>query len=280
MSATNPTSLTEAPSWRLQGKVRPMQPQERPTPAAQSAGLFDSGNFLKWTDVPKMPMQDSYISDQTRYGKRTTASGLTAPFSSPMPEPFIGGRKQIQAHHGVPAGYGKRAFPELVGQRSTDEGRVRGLKRVESSARSDVPATSDPNSAVKGYFKGVESVKMFPGTNRADYRCWLPEELGKAEKGDWNWNQQLGFRKVNLNASGEPRRGLENPVAWPNYKGYPPTFQAGTGTRLDYALKMHGANQGFTLKVQHPDVVESRRNRASASQMPPQVPTHYRKGIY
>ena len=183
-------------------------------------------------------------------------------------------------HHGELGGSGKRSFPELVGQRSTDEGRARGLKRVQSRARSDVPATSDPNGAVTSYKKGVESVKMFPGTNRADYHCWVPEELKRAEKGDWNWNTRLGFRRVNMTADGEPRRGLEHPVAWPNYAGYPPNRDAATGTRIDYALKIHGANRGFTIKSQHPDAIESRKNRASASQPPPKVPTHYRKGIY
>ena len=86
-----------------------------------------------------------------------------------------------------------------------------------------------------------------------------------AEKGDWNWNQQLGFRKVNMTAGGEPRRGLEHPVAWPTYVGYPPTRAPITGKSLDYALKLNGRQGGFTLKTQHPDVLESRRNRAAAS---------------
>ena len=31
------------------------------------------------------------------------------------------------------------------------------------------------------------------------------------------------------------------------------------------ALKVNGRNNGFTLKTQHPDVLESRANRAAAS---------------
>ena len=33
----------------------------------------------------------------------------------------------------------------------------------------------------------------------------------------------------------------------------------------NYALKVNGRNNGFTLKTQHPDVLESRANRAAAS---------------
>ena len=69
---------------------------------------------------------------------------------------------------------------------------------------------------------------------------------------------------MSLTTDGEPKRGLEHPVAWPTYAGYPPTNDfAGKG--IDYALKMNGRHGGFTLKVQNPDVLESRANRAAAS---------------
>ena len=72
----------------------------------------------------------------------------------------------------------------------------------------------------------------------------------------------LGFRKVNMMPSGEPKRTEATPVAFPGYAGYPPDRDAATGTQLDYALKAHGGT--FTLKTQHPDVVSSRAKRASA----------------
>jgi hypothetical protein len=75
---------------------------------------------------------------------------------------------------------------------------------------------------------------------QVDYQCWQPATLNKSEKGDWNWNQQLGFRKVKLTEAGEPRRSMETPVAWPNYVGYPPTHDPRSGQLIDYGLKMHG----------------------------------------
>ncbi len=69
-----------------------------------------------------------------------------------------------------------------------------------------------------------------------NYRCWVATELDKAEKGDWNWNQSLGFRRVSMTDSGEPKRGLERPVAWPGYAGYPPNRDAATGTVRDAIL--------------------------------------------
>ena len=58
-------------------------------------------------------------------------------------------------------------------------------------------------------------------------------------------------------------------MAWPGYKGYPPTYtstrEAGANTRIDYGLKVHGRQGGFTIKCHHPDVIESRINRSGAS---------------
>ena len=102
------------------------------------------------------------------------------------------------------------------------------------------PSGRTAATAVKVSTFKPESVKMFEGTNQVNYHCWVPAELKRAEKGDWNWNQQLGFRKVNMTAGGEPKRGLEHPVAWPTYTGYPPTNDPITGQRIDYALKLNG----------------------------------------
>lgn len=83
-----------------------------------------------------------------------------------------------------------------------------------------------------------------------------------------------------MNAEGKPRRGLENPVAWPSYPGYPPTLHAATNTRVDYALKQNGRQGGFTIKTQHPDVLQSRSQRANASVPTPKGVVHYRRGVY
>ena len=273
MALPNPTNLTEAPSWSLQRKRSIEMPTG--TPASASAKLFEGSFFQGWTDVPFMPRQDPYISDQLRPGKRVD---LVRPVSDHAQEPFAGGKRIVGPHHSVGGFEGKRAFPHISGARCMTEVSYGGLKRVESRARSDVPSLADPNTAVKDATYKPESVKMFDGTNQVKYRCWQPQDLGKAEYGDWNWNSRppvsmapgegasgLGFRKVRLTESGEPRRSLEQPVAWPGYKGYPPTLQAGTNTRIDYALKVNGRHEGFTLKTQHPDVLESRANRAAAS---------------
>jgi hypothetical protein len=273
MALPNPTNLTEAPSWSLQRKRSIEMPTG--TPASASAKLFEGSFFQGWTDVPFMPRQDPYISDQLRPGKRVD---LVRPVSDHAQEPFAGGKRIVGPHHSVGGFDGKRAFPHISGARCMTEVSYGGLKRVESRARSDVPSLADPNTAVKDATYKPESVKMFDGTNQVKYRCWQPQDLGKAEYGDWNWNSRppvsmapgegasgLGFRKVRLTESGEPRRSLEQPVAWPGYKGYPPALQAGTNTRIDYALKVNGRHEGFTLKTQHPDVLESRANRAAAS---------------
>lgn len=212
-----------------------------------------------------------------RSGRRV----LHGPVSDHAPEPYAGGKRIVGPHQSEGSYGGKRRFPELVGARSTAEISYGGLKRVESRARSDDPSLSDPNTSVKGSFAKPESVKMFQGTNQVNYKAWVPEGLKKAEYGDWGWNSRppvsmapgelpsgLGFRKVKLNDNREPVRGLEQPVAWPGYKGYPPAREAATNTRIDYALKMNGRHGGFTLKKQHPDVLESRANRAAASAPP------------
>ena len=66
---------------------------------------------------------------------------------------------------------------------------------------------SDPN-AIAGFGGDAkpESVKFFPGHNQVNYQAWQPEQLSRAEKGDWNWNSQLGFRKLSVTSTGEPKR--------------------------------------------------------------------------
>lgn len=256
MAAANQNTTAAAPSWSLQTKHRCSIATK--TPSAQCADIFGGssvGNFHRWTNVPPVGVPDPYIADQVRPQRRVVSTGLIAPMSSHAPEPFAGGKLcNIEPQQGHYSGYGKRSFPELVGSRSTDERRAGGLKRVESRARSDEAALADPNTAVKMKINKVESVKMFKGTNQVDYHCWVPTELARAEKGDWNWNQSLGFRRVNMTAAGEPRRSLEHPVAWPGYHGYPPEYpstpsgmstpsgtrSAASNTRIDYSLKMNG----------------------------------------
>jgi hypothetical protein len=148
--------------WMLQTRSRAALPQQ--TPSAMSATLFGStGNFAGWTSVPQQPKADPFIADQTRPGRRV----LTGPSSDFAPEPFGGGKRQVGPHHsaGMPAG--KRAFPEEVSRRSSDVPPPHGLKRVETRARSDRPALSNPNSAVtEGLTFKPEGVKFFPGMNQ------------------------------------------------------------------------------------------------------------------
>ena len=125
-------------------------------------------------------------------------------------------------------------------------------------------AKSNPNTILKEFLPDRnEGVRMFEGRNDVDYNCWDPPNLHKAKGGDWNWNTQFGFRKVSKLDSGEPKRNLEHPVAWPSYPGYPPDRDA-AGTQVDYALARHG---GYfkAMQQQHPDVVTSRANRVAAS---------------
>ena len=262
----------DTPSWRLQ-KLKTVE-------TAPKSVMGGSGNFVFWTNVPKMPRDDPVIADQLRFGRRP----LHGPYSSPANEPFPdAGKRQVGPQHSVAGPEGKRGFPGIVGARSTREttDQPSGLKRVASRARRDEPATSNPNSMVKdGTFK-PESVKMFEGRNTVDYKAWVPTTLGKAEYGDWNWNQQLGFRRVKMMENGEPQRTLSHPVAFPGYKGYPPDRAAATNTRIDYALKAHGGT--FTIKTQHPDVISSRANRAAASSQlhsNKASPLYQGKGIY
>jgi len=259
MAAFNASSESQT-SWHLQSRARVSVPLQ--TPSAQSADLMSTTGFKGWMDTPPVGTHDPFIADQVKRGRRV----LTGPSSSPAPEPYGGGKRIVGPHfsYGMPAG--KRAFPEVVGKHSTDTLAPRGVRRVEARARgSPHPALSDPNSAVKTTNFKPESVKMYDGFNQVNYHCWVPGELQHAEKGDWNWNNQLGFRKVSMNGEGQPKRSLENPVAWPTYEGYPPSHSSATGQPIDYGLKLNGRQGGFTLKTQHPDVLESRANRAAAS---------------
>ena len=36
---------------------------------------------------------------------------------------------------------------------------------------------------------------------QVNYHCWLPNELEQAEKGDWNWNNQLALRSGSATSS-------------------------------------------------------------------------------
>ena len=274
--STGSDNILGRTSWSLQHRRQSTLPQH--TPSAQSAQLMNSTGFKGWTDTPPVGVPDPYIADQTRQQRRY----LTGPTSSHAPEPFAGGRRVVGLVQSAGLPEGKRAFPDAQ-KLSTDERKPEGLRRVDSRARKNEPATSDPNTAVATLFTKPESVKMFHGTNQVNYHCWVPAELRNAEKGDWNWNNSLGFRKVSTNALGQPKRGLENPVAWPTFAGYPPTNDAATGQPIDYALKLNGRQGGFTLKVQHPDVAESRANRAAASNTRLDVssqPVYYRRGAY
>ena len=257
------------PAWRLQHLGR----------AATLPESHLGAGFASWTNVPRMPCEDPLIADQLRFGRRV----LTGPTSAPALEPFPDAGKRIVGPHismGQPEG--KRRFPALVGARSTDEPPARGLKRVESRARRDTPSGANPNDLVADSKFKPESVKMFDGKNQVQYRAWLPGELVRSEYGDWNWNSRLGMRKVKMMQSGEPKRSESHPVAFPGYNGYPPDRQAGTGTRIDYALKVHGGQ--FAAKPpMHPDVARSRASRAAASILGTegnQPGGLYKRGIY
>ena len=265
-SATSDFVL-DGPSWRLQHLGR-----------SQETGRshLGTGGFAHWTDVPREPRFDPIIADQLKSGRRV----LTGPVSGVASEPFgDGGKRIVGPHTSDPGGYGKRIYPEISGARSSDVAKAQGLKRVESRARRDTPAVSNPNTVVGFTEFKPEGCRKFEDRNTVNYSAWKPQELNRAEYGDWNWNTKLGFRKVKMMESGEPKRVESTPVAFPGYKGYPPDLDAQT-QRIDYALKANGGS--FTLKTQHPDVVASRANRASASIPPPSStqPTLYRRGIY
>ena len=124
--------------WNLQSKGRVSQPLQ--TPAAMSAELMSTNGFTGWTNVPYNNLDDPYISDQMRFGRRP----LRGPVSDHAPEPFAGGKLCVGPHHSAGLPEGKRAFPGLVGSRSTDEGKPHGLKRVETRARSsEYPAVME-----------------------------------------------------------------------------------------------------------------------------------------
>jgi hypothetical protein len=278
-ASTQTWDVCDRPSWRLQhlGRV-----------PNQTHSVLGSGGFALWTDVPPVGVPDPLQKGQMRFGIRTEATGLCGPRSGFAPEPFPdNGRRMVTQLVGYAGAEGKRAYPELSGARSTAEQNPRGLKRVESRARRDVPSHANPNEIAHHSTGGVdavsfrpEKVKMFPDRNQVSYRAWVPTELGRSEYGDWNWNQHLGFRRVQMMSDGEPKRSESHPVAFPGYKGYPPDRQAGTNTRIDYALKAHGGS--FTIKSQHPDVLASRANRAAAS-MPhsnDKVSLYPGKGLY
>jgi hypothetical protein len=263
----------DGPSWRLQSLHH--------SPCIAPSNLT-TGGFKNWTDVPRLPRDDPMIQDQLRPGRRNvTGPSSSEPFGLGA-EPFgESGKKVVGPHYSEAGGYGKRIYPEITGARSTDERPPHGLKRVESRARRDTPGVSDPNAVVAYTVLRPEGCKMFEGRNTVQYSAWKPEELNRAEYGDWNWNTKLGFRKVKLMESGEPKRVESTPVAFPEYKGYPPDLDS-HGNRIDYALKKNGGS--FNLKSQgHPDVIASRANRANASVTPVSAstqPTLYRRGIY
>lgn len=268
MAASSMSSDISMPSWRLQSRAHP----------ERLASTLGDGGFATWTDVPRLPRDDPLIADQLKSGRRY----LTANASGHISEPFgEGGKRVVGPHSSEPSGYGKRIYPEISARRGVDDQGPHGLKRVQSRARRDDAAVSNPN-AIVGYteFK-PESVQMFPGRNTVDYSAWKPQELHKAEYGDWNWNTKLGFRKVKIMESGEPKRVEATPVAWPGYRGYPADLDAATGTRIDYSLKANGGS--FTIKKQHADVIASRANRAAASVAPSRAndapPTLYRRGM-
>ena len=216
------TSYTlDGPAWRLQHLGR--------VPTNESC--LSSGGFAQWTNVPPVGVPDPVIADQMRSGRRY----LTGPTSGPAPEPLPDrGKHMVGAHTAYPGFEGKRSFPG-AGAQSTKELEYRGVRRVPTRARRDEPSMSDPN-AIAGFGGDAkpESVKFFPGHNQVNYQAWQPEQLSRAEKGDWNWNSQLGFRKLSVTSTGEPKRTESTPVAFPGYRGYPPDRAAATNTRIDY----------------------------------------------
>ena len=250
-----PANFTvDGPSWRLQSLHH--------SPCIAPSNLT-TGGFKNWTDVPRLPRDDPMIQDQLRPGRRyVTGPSSSEPFGLGA-EPFgESGKKVVGPHYSEAGGYGKRIYPEITGARSTDERPPHGLKRVESRARRDTPGVSDPNAVVAYTVLRPEGCKMFEGRNTVQSSAWKPEELNRAE-------------------SGEPKRVESTPVAFPEYKGYPPDLDS-HGNRIDYALKKNGGS--FNLKSQgHPDVIASRANRANASVTPVSTstqPTLYRRGIY
>ena len=238
-AGSSSTYTLDGPNWRLQHLGR----------ADTSSSYLSSGGFAKWTDVPPVGVPDPVIADQNRVGRRH----LTGPTSGPALEPMNDrGKRMASSHPGQPGSEGKRPFPEVAGVRSTNEVTYRGVKHVESRARRDTAGIADPNAvAAYGGDQKPESVKMYDGRNQVQYQAWKPDQLGKAEYGDWNWNTQQGFRRVYMTASGEPKRTDSTPVAFPGYKGYPPDRNAATGTRIDYVRVTPTLNASMTYMTLH-----------------------------
>jgi len=254
---SNSTSLSATDThsnWRLQSKRR-----IEPKPS-----VLDTGGFLSWTDVPPVGVTDPHTRDQMRQGKATFPT-FKPSVSGNDPYKEAAG-KRITRLPPQPTKYDERFhFPHMINARTTSEIEPRGVKQVDSRAKSMRRGESDPNTIITHVIPGrQEGVRMFPGGNDVDYNCWEPPNLNKAKGGDWNWNTKFGFRKVAKMDNGEPKRQLAHPVAWPSYPGYPPDRDAATDTRIDYALAKHGGTFKVT-GVQHPDLVTSRANRVAAS---------------
>ncbi len=253
-----------SPSWHLQSKRR----------VHAGGSLLSSGGFGSWTDVPPVGTADPHIATQMRFGKRVELA-RPPPSSSGDAAGLGGGKRMVDAVDRRPYYAGKRLFPDLVGSTSTSEARNRGLKRVESRARKDEPSDSNPNTMIKDLPIRGEGVLSFPERNQVRYKCWAPDGLAKSEGGDWNWNTtqkagvrssrppSLGFRRVSQTDDGQPKRSLENPIAWPSYPGYPPDCVPGTSSRIDYAVTRYGGSLR-EVKGMHPDVLVSMKNRVLA----------------
>jgi len=244
------------PGWRLQSRRTIEQPPS----------LLNTGGFRAWTNVPPVGQPDPHTADQLRIGRKVFPHFQATPSSH---DPYkIGAGKRITTLAEQPYKWDeKHHFPGLANAQSHDEARSRGIKQVDSRAKRTTAGLSDPNSVVREFMPDRPiGVKMSnPNPNDVNYNCWEPQHLGKALHGDWNWNTRCGFRKVaHDEGTGEPLRNLEHPVAWPTYPGYPPDRQAGTNTRIDYALAKHGGTFK-QMQSQHPDLVTSRQNRVAAS---------------
>ncbi|KAL1508519.1 hypothetical protein AB1Y20_004619 [Prymnesium parvum] len=247
-------SVDTSSSWRLQSK-------KRATPSSPS--LLSTGGFAAWTNVPPVGVPDPHIQDQMRRGR---ASGPTLSSRMSVNPVDSQGGKRITTLSEHPAKIdSKRHFPHLANVTSSKEQVSRGIKQVHTPAKGIAATGSNPNSVAReSHRESNQRVRMFPGRNDVAYNCWEPADLHKASNGDWNLNTKYGFRKVSMSESGEPKRSLEHPVAWPSFKGYPPDKDARSGVRIDYALERYGGIFR-SMPPPHPDLVASRANRASAS---------------
>ena len=271
-----------APNWHLQSRRR-AQPHE---------SLLNDGGFREWTNVPPVGVPDVSAArleppalPPSRQARRRARSGLRRPwaFESLPRQPHIAnqmkygrryeyepqvsvasdpwglgaGKRIVAPHEHAPVYDGRRHYPTAHGLQSTEEQQSRGVKCVPSRAKRAEAGGANPNQVAKHVSTGVEGVKMFPGSNSKDYNCWEPQDLHKAQGGDWGWNTQFGFRKVAKQPNGEQVRAAAHPVAWPLYPGYPPDREAATGTRIDYALARNGgifasAVKGAFAHLAHP----------------------------